>query len=105
MVYLDATSDAAEAGAGVELFQYRLPEGARPRDLHAPNTKGIRHIAFRMHDLDATAATLRAAGVKLLSDIQDVSAQQVDYAAQRKRTVYALDPEGNLLEFCDFQAT
>ena len=102
VVYLAADPDAGSA-TGVELIRYRAPDGERPDGLGAPNTKGIRHIAFRMHDLDAAVSALRAAGADVLSAAQDVSAQQVDYAAQRKRIVYARDPEGNLLEFCDFQ--
>ena len=37
------------------------------------------------------------------SDVQQVSAAQVDYAGERKRIVYCRDPEGNLLELCAFQ--
>lgn len=90
----------AGTGAGVELIEYRTPAGSRPNRLGDPNTKGIRHVAFRVADLDAAVASLQAAGVDFLSDVQQVSAQQVDYADQRKRIVYCRDPEGNLLEIC-----
>ena len=33
-------------GPGVELIQYRKPEGFRPENLGGPNTRGIRHIAL-----------------------------------------------------------
>ena len=93
----------ARAGAGVELIRYRTPEGPRPTGLGDPNTKGIRHIAFRVEDLDAVVAAMKAAGGRFLSDVQQVSAAQVDYADQRKRIVYCRDPEGNLLELCAFR--
>ena len=60
-------------------------------------------MAFRVAKLDLVVASLKAANVDLLSDIQQVSAAQVDYAHQRKRIVYCRDPEGNLLELCEFQ--
>ena len=46
---------------------------------------------------------MEAAGIKMLSQVQQVPAAQVDYADRRKRLVYCRDPEGNLLELCDFQ--
>ncbi len=93
----------APTGAGVEFIRYRTPGGRRPNDLGSPNTKGIRHVAFRLGDLDEIVERLKAAGADLLSEIQEVSTAQVDYADQRKRIVYCRDPEGNLLEFCEFR--
>lgn len=90
-------------GAGMELIQYRTPVGSRLKGMGAPNTKGIRHVAFRVTDLDIVVASLKEANVDLLSDVQQVSAAQVDYADERKRIVYCRDPEGNLLELCAFQ--
>jgi catechol 2,3-dioxygenase-like lactoylglutathione lyase family enzyme len=89
-------------GPGIELIEYRRPLGSRPADLGEPHTKGLRHIAFRVMDLDALAAALRAAGMALGSEIQQVPAAQVDFAHQHKRLVYCRDPEGNLLELCEF---
>ncbi len=98
VVYLDV-----DAGAGIELIQYRTPEGLRPSELGEPNTKGIRHIAFRVRDLESIVAVAREAGVELLSEIQDVAAGQVDFGNQRKRLVYCRDLEGNLLELCAYE--
>jgi catechol 2,3-dioxygenase-like lactoylglutathione lyase family enzyme len=98
VVYLEADS-----GAGLELILYRTPEGIRPSGLGDPNTKGLRHIAFRVADLEAVVASLRTEGADLLSDVQKVPASQVDFAGQQKRIVYCRDPEGNLLEVCDFR--
>ena len=60
-------------------------------------------FAFRVSDIDGLVARLKAAGATLLSEVQQVPAVQVDYADVRKRLVYCLDPEGNLLELCAFE--
>lgn len=92
------------AGPSIELLCYRAPAGVRPPQQSAPNAQGIRHFAFRVSDIDGLVARLKAAGVKLLSDVQQVPSAQVDFAGnQRKRLVYFLDPEGNLLELCAFE--
>lgn len=105
----DAAADVAilEAGrgAGVELICYRAPQGVRPPGIGEPNTKGIRHVAFRADDLGAVAASLRSAGIHLLSEVQQVPASQVEFADRHKRIVYCRDPEGNLLELCDYVGT
>jgi catechol 2,3-dioxygenase-like lactoylglutathione lyase family enzyme len=93
----------ASSGPGIELIHYRTSAGSRPADLGRPNVQGLRHIAFRVTDLDRLVAALEAAGITMLSAVQQVSAEQVDYADQRKRLVYCHDPEGNLLELCDYR--
>jgi catechol 2,3-dioxygenase-like lactoylglutathione lyase family enzyme len=94
--------EAAE-GPGIELIHYRTPQGSRPEGLGDPHVRGLRHVALRVDGLDVLVAALRAAGTVLLSEVQQVPVTQVDYADVRKRLVYCLDPEGNLLELCDFQ--
>ena len=102
-VEADVAFVEASSGPGIELIQYRAPTGWRPADLGRPNVQGLRHIAFRVADLDQLVAALKAAGITMLSAVQQVSAAQVDYAQQRKRLVYCHDPEGNLLELCDYR--
>jgi catechol 2,3-dioxygenase-like lactoylglutathione lyase family enzyme len=87
----------------IELIRYQNPDGLRPHGLGDPNTKGLRHIAFRANDIDAMVARLKHCGARMLSDVQQVPSTQVDYADQRKRLVYFLDPEGNLLELCAYE--
>jgi catechol 2,3-dioxygenase-like lactoylglutathione lyase family enzyme len=103
----DVTADVAfvelPAGPAIELICYRAPAGARPPQQSAPNAQGIRHFAFRVSDIDGLVARLRAAGATLLGEVQPVPVAQVDYADVRKRLVYCLDPEGNLLELCAFE--
>ncbi len=97
-VEADVVYLAPETGPGIELIHYRHPEGTRPAALERPNSAGIRHIAFRVSGLEALVASAREAGIALLSEIQHVAADQVDYGRERKRMCYCLDPEGNLLE-------
>jgi catechol 2,3-dioxygenase-like lactoylglutathione lyase family enzyme len=97
-VEADVVYLAPETGPGIELICYRSPAGTRPPALEYPNTLGIRHIAFRVADVQTLAQAARAAGIRLLSDVQHVAVDQVDYGSQRKRMCYCLDPEGNLLE-------
>lgn len=99
-VYLDLPN-----GPRVELLKYVNPPGATPAGLGTSNTHGLRHLAFRVDDIDAAVATLREANVNFFSGIQDVPTSQVTYAGGvRKRLVYFHDPEGNLLELCEYKA-
>ena len=90
-------------GPALELLCYRGPQRDRPPGLGAPNTPGLRHIAFRVQDIERVAAALQAAGAPLLSPIQQVPDTQVDYADVRKRLAYCHDPEENLLELCAYE--
>ena len=101
-VVADVAFLEATAGPGIELLQYRTPPGTCPAELGIPNTRGLRHIALRVTDIDQLVAAMKAAGAEFFSDVQQVPAAQVDYADQRKRLVYCRDPEGNLLELCSF---
>lgn len=92
------------AGPRVELIRYVSPAGANPAGMEISNTRGIRHIAFTLDDIESMFGHLQRAGVKTLSDIQIVPDSQVTYAGGvRKRLVYFRDPEGNLLELCEYQ--
>lgn len=91
-------------GPRLELARYVSPPGHRPADIELPNMQGLRHLAFRVRDIDALAAKLRSAGVKVFSDVQRVPDAQVTYAGGvRKYLLYFQDPEGNLLELCDYK--
>jgi catechol 2,3-dioxygenase-like lactoylglutathione lyase family enzyme len=92
-------------GPPIEMICYRSPPSRRPPGLGEPQAQGLRHVAFRVADLDALAAAIRAAGVPLLSPVQQVPDDQVEYAQVRKRLVYCRDPEGNLLELCAYELT
>jgi len=99
VVYLDFA-----AGPRIELIRYNRPTLHRPPNVDLPNAPGIRHLAFTVDDIDAAAARLHLAGVKLFSGVQTVPDSQVTYAGGvRKRLVYFQDPEGNLLELCEYK--
>lgn len=102
-VEADVAFVQAGEGTGIEMIQYREPVGQRIAGLAEPNLKGIRHIAFRVDDLDAAVNNVRAAGGRIMSEVQQVPAYQVDFADLTKRIVYCLDPEENLLELCEFK--
>jgi catechol 2,3-dioxygenase-like lactoylglutathione lyase family enzyme len=99
VVYLDFPS-----GPRIELIRYNRPTLSRPQNVEKPQAPGLRHMAFKVDDIDAAAARLRSAGVRLFSDVQAVPDTQVTYAGGiRKRLVYFADPEGNLLELCEYK--
>src|SRR4051794_9604323 len=105
----DVNADVAyldfPAGPRIELIRYNRPTLPRPAGVSEPNAPGLRHLAFMVDDIDAAAAKLRAAGVRPFSEIQTVPDSQVTYAGGiRKRLVYFADPEGNLLELCEYKA-
>ena len=53
----------------LELIQFHSPP-ARGDDGHAPaNTRGIRHIAFAVEDIDAVVAGLQARGTELVGEL------------------------------------
>ncbi len=90
-------------GPRIELIQYHSPVGKKPDALNIPNTVGIRHIAFRVSGIDGWETRLKVAGVSFFSQIQSVPGSQVTYAGGvRKRLVYFYDPEGNILELCEY---
>jgi catechol 2,3-dioxygenase-like lactoylglutathione lyase family enzyme len=98
VVYLDFPM-----GPRIELIRYRTPEGANWDALSNANSFGIRHIAFRVTDISAAAKRLCQAGVELRSEIATVPQNQVSYEGNAsKRLVYFEDPEGNLLELCEY---
>src|SRR3954452_24636962 len=60
VVYLDLP-----AGPRVELIRYLTPDAIAVPGFDRPNGLGLRHLAFKVDDIDAAAAKLRAAGVEL----------------------------------------
>lgn len=99
VVYLDLTQ-----GPRIELIRYRQPVGTVPEGRSLPNAMGLRHIAFGVSEIDRVVSALEAAGVRTLSPVATVPQVQVTYAGgASKRLVYFEDPEGNLLELCEYK--
>ncbi|MFH1378030.1 MAG: VOC family protein [Planctomycetota bacterium] len=99
-VYMDAPNPPR-----IELLKYRRPSMPRPNGQDSPNAPGIRHIALKVNDIDASRARLDSAGVRFFSETIVVPSGQVSYASgARKHIVYFLDPEGNIIELCEYRA-
>ena len=99
VVYLDLPT-----GPRIELIRYLFPDAMKVPGVEQPHALGLRHLAFKVEDIDAAVARLSVAGVKFLSDVQAVPDSQVTYAGGvRKRLVYFRDPEGNILELCEYR--
>jgi catechol 2,3-dioxygenase-like lactoylglutathione lyase family enzyme len=88
-------------GPSIELLHYQSPASTMAGPT-PPNAGGIRHLAFRVTDIDRLVEAMEARGVKFFSPVAQVPAAQVDYAQVRKRLIYCRDPEGNLLELCEY---
>jgi len=99
VVYLDLPS-----GPRIELIYYRSPVGREQGVSNQPNVFGLRHMAFRTTGIEALVARLESAGVKFQSEVLEVPDAQVTYSGGvRKRLVYFSDPEGNILELCEYR--
>ena len=79
-------------GITLELIEYASPQGT-PID-GRPCNPGTSHLCFRVNDMDAAYAALRAKGVRFRSEPVEVSAGM----NQGARTVYFSDPDGIPLE-------
>jgi len=104
-VHADVVYLELPEGPRIELIAYRNPQGMRPEGLEAPHTHGMRHMAFKVDDVHLIKKTLAARGVRFLGEPQRVPDGQVKYAGGvRKTLVYFHDPEGNLLELCEYRS-
>jgi len=102
-VMADVAFLEAPSGPTIELLYFHRPQGVHIDGLGVPNTIGLRHIAFRVSDIEQVAAAIRALGAPLVSSIHSVPTEQVAFAQTQKRLVYFRDPEGNLLELCAYE--
>lgn len=102
VVYLEPPS-----GPRIELILYRTPPATHATNatgLNIPNTPGLRHLAFRVTEIEDVINHLQHADVDFVSSVQTVPDAQVTYAGGvRKRLVYFHDPEGNILELCAYE--
>lgn len=87
----------------IELLCYDAPAGTARAENSRPNTAGLRHIALRVDDMNATIARLRAAGVTPFSEPVRVPAGVVQHDAGEKVLVYFLDPNGVILELAEYR--
>ncbi len=55
------------SGPAIELIRYRTPAGQRPDGQGVANNQGLRHLAFRVADIDRLVAKMEAAGVRFVA--------------------------------------
>ena len=66
-----AMMETPDGHGRLELVTFHAPPGPGG-DRHAPaNTPGLRHLAFRVDDLDAVVARLRARGAELVGEVEN----------------------------------
>jgi len=72
----------------------RVPPPNQGDNRHAPaNTRGIRHIAFAVEDIDAVVGGLRARGAELVGELERYE--------DSYRLCYVRGPEGIIIELAD----
>jgi len=88
----------------LELLCYRSPRGAAVPENSMANTLGLRHVAFRVEDIDIAVKGLKQAGVKFIGELMSVPMNAVKHDAGQKRLCYFLDPDGVLLELAEYRS-
>ncbi len=82
-------------GFRIELLHFRHP-GTTGEPVPRPmNALGFTHLSFRVENLDATLAAVRAAGGRVLPETR------TDSPEFRARAVFATDPDGIRLELIE----
>ncbi len=81
-------------GSGrLELVKFHSPSN-QGHSRHAPaNTRGIRHVAFAVEDIDAVVAGLRARGAELVGELENYE--------DIYRLCYVRGPEGIIIELAE----
>jgi catechol 2,3-dioxygenase-like lactoylglutathione lyase family enzyme len=77
----------------LELSKFHTPpDPGEDRDAEA-NTRGIRHVAFAVEDIDAAVARARACGAELVGELERYE--------ERYRLCYLRGPEGIIIELAE----
>lgn len=82
-------------GASLELIQFRNPPLLPVPRPGKANTQGLRHLAFRVADIEAAVLYLEEQGITPVSAVQE-------YSPARKKLVYFKGPEDILLELAQY---
>ncbi|HET7288986.1 MAG TPA: VOC family protein [Thermodesulfobacteriota bacterium] len=103
-VIADVAFIVAPAGEPrIELLCYKIPRGEQVPANSLANTPGLRHIAFRVDDINAAIEKLKSGGVKLLGEPVVVPETVVTHDAGHKMLCYFHDPDGTLLEITEYK--
>ncbi len=89
-------------GPRIELIQYRAPAGVACPENERPNTRGLRHIAFQIENMDGLYQRLSAAGVPFFGPPVEVPRGVVEHDDGRKSLCYFQDPDGVVLELAAY---
>ena len=81
----------ARDGVRIELLAFASPSAPPPRP-RAMNEHGLTHLSFRVADLDATLAALRAAGERVLEETV------IRFPEFQSAACFIVDPDGQLIE-------
>lgn len=84
-------------GCRIELLQYHFPVGEFHEGNSLPNTRGLRHFALDVNDLESVINRLQQNGIQVFSPPVDVPFRIVDNV--QKSLCYTLDPDGVIVEF------
>lgn len=87
----------------IELLRYNSPAGKTIAENSCANTRGLRHIAFRVDDIHALAKKLKQASVRLFGDAVTVPQSVVKHDAGQKTLLYFTDPDGVILELAEYK--
>ena len=79
-------------GMRIELLHYPSPGHRGDGTPRAMNALGLTHLSFRVDDLAATCAALKAAGVRILDQTH------IDIPAFEAAAIMVADPDGTLIE-------
>jgi len=99
VVYLEP----AQGGLRIELLQYTSPQGPNPPECSFANTVGLRHIAFRVKNIEEIADRLTEAGYPPMSPPTPVPQRVITHDAGHKVLCYFRDPDGVLLELAEYR--
>jgi glyoxylase I family protein len=78
-------------GVRIELLAFASPPGPPPSS-RVMNAPGLTHLSFRVADVEATLAALRAAGARVLDDTL------IRMPARGAVACFVTDPDGQLIE-------
>jgi len=79
----------------LELIEFKNPPSTKIPNPGKANTPGLRHLAFRVADIEKAVSFLKTQGIEPVSSIQE-------YAPARKKLVYFKGPEDILLELAQY---
>jgi catechol 2,3-dioxygenase-like lactoylglutathione lyase family enzyme len=82
--------ETPDGNTRLELVKFHAPSDDRSASPEAANRPGIRHLAFRVDDLEAVLDRLRSKGLDMVGEVQDYE--------DIFRLCYVRGPEGIIVE-------